>query len=178
MQDLGGFHIPAAIFPGKGGPISTDRKLNVPRTGVDTLIEIFFACRQSMPVIQLLTWTLRRIKCLVSFNFFYNGATAPSGRGPPHYRGFTSTLRHTTLSVTPLDEWSARRRDLYLTKKQDSQQTDIHALGGIRTRNPSKRAAASPSFRPRGHWDRLSFKIPHQNRNITPSYFLRVPINF
>ena len=25
------------------------------------------------------------------------------------------TLRHTTLSWTPLDEWSARRRDLYLT---------------------------------------------------------------
>jgi hypothetical protein len=25
------------------------------------------------------------------------------------------TLRHTTLGRTPLDEWSARRRDLYLT---------------------------------------------------------------
>jgi hypothetical protein len=42
-------------------------------------------------------------------------ATAPSGPGPPHYRGFTITLRHTILSRTPLDEWSARRRDLYLT---------------------------------------------------------------
>jgi len=46
----------------------------------------------------------------------FQGATAPSGPGPPHYRGFTFTLRHTTLSKTPLDEWSARRRDLYLTK--------------------------------------------------------------
>jgi hypothetical protein len=26
-----------------------------------------------------------------------NGVTAPSGPGPPHYRGFTITLRHTTL---------------------------------------------------------------------------------
>jgi hypothetical protein len=37
---------------------------------------------------------------------------------------------------------------------QHSQQTDIHAPGGIRTRNPSKRAAVDPRLRPRGHWDR------------------------
>ena len=29
--------------------------------------------------------------------------------------GFTITLRHITLGRTPLDVWSARRRDLYLT---------------------------------------------------------------
>jgi len=29
------------------------------------------------------------------------------------------------------------------------QETDIYALGGIRTYNPSKRAAADPSLRPR-----------------------------
>ena len=46
---------------------------------------------------------------------FRNGATAPIGPGPPHYRGFTITLRHTTLCRTPLDKWSARRSDLYLT---------------------------------------------------------------
>jgi hypothetical protein len=43
------------------------------------------------------------------------GATAPTGPGPPHYPGFTITLRHTTLGRTPLDEGPARRRDLYLT---------------------------------------------------------------
>ena len=49
--------------------------------------------------------------------FYFAGATAPppSGPGPPQYRGFTITLRYTTLGRTPLDEWSARRRDLYLT---------------------------------------------------------------
>jgi hypothetical protein len=41
-----------------------------------------------------------------------NGARAPSGPGPPHYRSFTITLRHTTLSRTLLDKWSARRGDL------------------------------------------------------------------
>jgi hypothetical protein len=38
------------------------------------------------------------------------------GLGRLIFRGFTITLyRHTTLGRTPLDEWSARRRDLYLT---------------------------------------------------------------
>jgi hypothetical protein len=39
----------------------------------------------------------------------------PVGQGPPHYRGFTITLRHTTFGRTPLDEGSARRRELCLT---------------------------------------------------------------
>jgi len=47
---------------------------------------------------------------------FFHGATAPRGQGPPHYRDFTITLRHTTLGRTLLDEWSVRRRNLYLTK--------------------------------------------------------------
>jgi hypothetical protein len=33
-----------------------------------------------------------------------SGAAAPSGPGPPHHRGFTITLRHTTLGTTPLDK--------------------------------------------------------------------------
>jgi hypothetical protein len=37
---------------------------------------------------------------------------------------------------------------------QHSQETDIHVPGGIRTLNPSKRAAADPHLRQRGHWDR------------------------
>jgi hypothetical protein len=46
---------------------------------------------------------------------FFHGATAPNWPRPPHYLGFTIALRHTTHSRTPLDEWSARRRNLYLT---------------------------------------------------------------
>jgi len=37
---------------------------------------------------------------------------------------------------------------------QHSQQTDIHVPGGIRTQNPTKRAAVDPRLRPRGHRDR------------------------
>ena len=60
--------------------------------------------------------------------------------------------RHTTLGRTPLDKWSARRRDLYLTT-HNTQQTDIHAPDGVRTLNLSKRATADPFLRARGHWD-------------------------
>jgi len=47
-------------------------------------------------------------------NFCY-GATTRSRPGPPHYRCFTITLRHTALGRIPLHEWSARGTDLYLT---------------------------------------------------------------
>jgi len=47
-----------------------------------------------------------------SFMILFHGVTAPSWLGPSYCRGFTITLRHTTFGRTPLDEWSARRRDL------------------------------------------------------------------
>jgi hypothetical protein len=83
----------------------------------------------------------------------------PSGPGPLHYRGFTMTLWHTTLDNTPLDEWSARCTDLYLTTHNTQQETDIHDPAWIRPRNPSKRAAADPHLRPRGHRDWPSFLL-------------------
>jgi hypothetical protein len=52
---------------------------------------------------------------------------------------------------------------------QHSQQTDIHALGGIRTRNPIKRAAVDPRLRPRGHWDRHSNPQSHQASGRRPT---------
>jgi len=45
----------------------------------------------------------------------WHNSPPPSMPWPPHYRSFTITLRHTTLGRTPLDEWSARSGDLYLT---------------------------------------------------------------
>jgi len=45
----------------------------------------------------------------VELLFFPRGTTAPSEPGPPHYLGFTTTLRHTTLGRIPLVQWSTRR---------------------------------------------------------------------
>jgi hypothetical protein len=47
---------------------------------------------------------------------------------------------------------------------QHSQETDINAPGGIRTRNPCERAAADPRFRPRGQWGRqaTTYQLKHK----------------
>ena len=61
-------------------------------------------------------------------------------------------LRHITLDRTPLDEWSARRNDLYVTTHNThKRQTSVQPVG----LEPSKRAAADPRLIPRGHRDRL-----------------------
>jgi hypothetical protein len=73
---------------------------------------------------------------------FVFGTTAHSGPGPPH-------SRRTTVGKTPLDEWSACRRDLYLTRQNT---TDTHAPDGIRNHNLSRRAAADLRLRPHGQW--------------------------
>ena len=71
-----------------------------------------------------------RVPVILKTSFFSHGKTAPCGPGPPHYRGFTITLRHTTLGRTPLEEWSARRRDLYLTTHSTHKgQTSMPAAG-------------------------------------------------
>ena len=62
--------------------------------------------------------------------FFFHIETAPSGPRPPHYRGFTITLRHITFRRTPLEEWSVRRRDLYLsTHNTQKRQTSMPSAG-------------------------------------------------
>ena len=61
----------------------------------------------------------------VKILYFFHGSTAPSRPKPAHSWGFEITLSHTTLCRAPLYEWSACRRDVYLTtsnaqKKQTS----------------------------------------------------------
>jgi hypothetical protein len=80
-----------------------------------------FACKWPMlPYSTFVRSVVNLTKWCITLNhlrkkYFFHIATAPSGPRPPHYRGFKITLRHTTLGRTPLDEWSVRRRDLYLT---------------------------------------------------------------
>jgi len=92
---------------------------------------------------------------------FVFGATAPTGPGPPSFTRFLDhTQRRITVGRTPLYEWSARRRDLYLTTHtKHSQQTNVPALGGIRTHDLSRRAAAYLCLTPRGDWDRRNLYV-------------------
>ena len=61
-----------------------------------------------------------------------------------------------TPGRTHLEEESARHRGRSLHNVHQTQETNIHALSGFRTRDPSNRAAADLRFRPHGHRDRLS----------------------
>jgi hypothetical protein len=85
----------------------------------------------------------------------------PMAQQPPVGQGLliieasrSQSFRHTTLGTTPLDEGSARRRDLYLTRHNTHNRQRSMPPGGIRTRNPSKLAAVDPRLRPCSHWDR------------------------
>jgi hypothetical protein len=92
---------------------------------------------------QVWNWWKTKFLCRIKscIKFFSPMARQPlGGLGVLIFRGFAITVfRHTTLSRTPLNEWPARRRDLYLTT-HNTHKWDIHATGGIRTHNPSKRA--------------------------------------
>ena len=60
--------------------------------------------------------------------------------------------RRTTVGRTPLDEWSARRRDLYLkTHNTHKRQTSMAPAGF----EPIISKGTKPRLRPRAHWDRL-----------------------
>ena len=98
--------------------------------------------------------------------FCFRGMTAPSGPGPPHYRGFTITQTY-THSVGLL--WICDQPDAETSILQHTAltRTDMHASGGIRTRNLSNRFAAGKRLRARGHWDRQPIKLCHVvQRNI------------
>jgi hypothetical protein len=113
-----------------------------------------------------------------TLTFFLPWRSSPSGPRPPHYRGFMIPLRHTTLGTTPLDEWSARRRDLYLTTHNTHNRQTSMPPGGIRTHNPSKQAAADPRLRPLGHWDRLSSTYIDLNMRKSHTLQFRYCYNF
>ena len=77
-----------------------------------------------------------------------------AGHGLLILRFLDHTQRCITVGRTPLGEWSARRRDLYLTTNNThNRQTSMQPVG-IRTHDLSRREAACLRLRPRGHWDR------------------------
>jgi len=76
------------------------------------------------------------------------------------------TQRRTTVGRTPLDEWSALRKDLYLTTHNTHNRQTSMPPGGIRTHNLSRRAAADLRLRPRGNWDRLELKYTSKKQVV------------
>jgi len=91
----------------------------------------------------LMRVAIYRIKkwILLYIGKFFSCLYSPS-EARRHYWVFGITLRHITLGRTPGRVISSIQRPLH--ENTHSQETDIHVHGGIRTRNPSKRAAAVP----------------------------------
>ena len=82
-----------------------------------------------------------RIYYSIFIFFFYFGAASQWGLRPPHSRGsLDHTQRRTKVGSTPLDEWSARRTDLYPT---------IHNTHNRQTSTPPARFVPTVSA---GEW--------------------------
>ena len=83
------------------------------------------------------------------------GATAP----PPQVgQGLLIVEATRSNSDTPHSVgllWASDQTDAETSTLQHTQETDIHTPGGIRTRNPNKRAAADPHLRSQSQCDRL-----------------------
>ena len=83
---------------------------------------------------------------------FFPWLRCHSGPRSLHFWSCEITLRHSTLGRTPLNDWSARRRDVYL-KTHRIHQTSMFLAGF----EPAIPASHRPQkrLRPRGHWDQL-----------------------
>jgi hypothetical protein len=88
------------------------------------------------------------------FSFFFCRHSPQWARASSFTRFLDHTQRRTTLDRTPLDEWSSRRGDLYLTSHNTHNRETSIPPGGIRTHNLSRRAAADLRLRPPDHWSK------------------------
>jgi hypothetical protein len=88
-----------------------------------------------------------------------------SGCRPPHCWGLESTLSQTlhNLQVSS-GRVSYPSQSFIPNNTQQTQETDIHASGGIRTRNPSKQAGVGPHLLLRGYRDRRKISFGWLNK--------------
>ena len=106
-------------------------------------------------VIMLLPLMILFFREVTQHQFFFLARQPPVGQGLLiHYVSRTNTTTHHSRQDSPGQVISSSQRPLP-DNTQHSQQTDIHARGGNRTHNLSRRAATDLRFRPRGCWDRL-----------------------
>jgi hypothetical protein len=118
--------------------------------------KLFFGSKSTLkPLMNAKSQRMNRFR-IHARAIFSQGERILSRPGPPHYRCFTITLRHTTIDGTPLDEWSAHRRDLYLRRHNIfKRQTAMTPAGFERVILASERLQTHALDRA-GHWDRAA----------------------
>jgi hypothetical protein len=95
----------------------------------------------------------------LNWNIIFFGSTAPSGPWPPLCWGIAISLRYNALSRTLLDEWSARRRDLYLSSHNIRNRQKSMSPVGFEMAIPASERLQTHAIRTRGHGDRLNWKM-------------------
>ena len=95
----------------------------------------------------------------VSFKFFFFGATAPNGPGPPYSGGFLITFNDAQHSVRLPCTSDQLVAETYTWQHTKFTMDNIHSPRWIQTHNLSRRVATDLGLRPRGHWGRLSFLL-------------------
>jgi len=121
---------------------------------------------------------LQGAKIQNSYTFFTMAQVTPVGKGVLTVEDSRS---HSDTSHSVGLLWTSDQSDAETSTWQHT--TDIHAPGGIRTQNPSKRAVADPHFGPRGNgigsdtrikWNHTVLQ-PIESRNYHTVWFT-VPI--
>jgi hypothetical protein len=90
-------------------------------------------------------------KGYIDFLFIFSGCAAERRLWPPRPRGFSIIHNDAPQSVGLL--WTSDQLVAETSTWQHTTQTNVHALGGIRTHDHSRRAAVHLRLRPSGHWD-------------------------
>jgi hypothetical protein len=109
-----------------------------------------------LAVCSVCPYFLLRKKCLyIRRDIFFLWFDSPIWAWASSFRrGFTITLRHTTLGRTPLDEWSARHRDLYLTTHNTHNRQTSTPPAGFKPAIPVSERLQTHALDKHGHWDR------------------------
>ena len=93
-----------------------------------------------------------RVKVMLLFFIWHN--SPQWARASSFTRFLDHTQRRTTVGRTPLDEWSARRRDLYLTTHDNHNRQISMPPVGFEPTIPASERPQTYALRRRGHWDR------------------------
>jgi len=83
--------------------------------------------------------------------FFFCGATRACTAS---FLRFLDCTKTNLKGWIPLKELSTGGKALYLHNTHRTKETKIHALSGMRNRNPSNQAVEDSRLRPQGHLDR------------------------
>ena len=114
--------------------------------------------------LQLLGHSVLKTILLIFFPVcrIFHVATAPGGSEPPHYRGLTVALRNTTVGMTPLDEWSDRRSDLYLTTHNTHNRQTLMPRVGFKLAIPVPERPQTHALDRAATWDRRCLVIGYR----------------